>query len=205
MCIHMTTTKWLKTYSHRTKWEKTTSGYKGNANTHSNVDTHSVMLAYTQTRARAHAHSFTHSLSYIHTHTHTHTCMNTHTHTLISPTPVRSRVRTEYTRLTRGLPWFSSQILCYLVSWCFEPSQPQRITSGLNTNFTLSPSYSFHKSFYHKTCFEPVSIPRALNTGTRILQGDLFYSAGLHRNRVHSYTGEIERALERTQVNGPEG
>ena len=25
-----------------------------------------------------------------------------------------------------------------LVSWCFEPSQPQRITSGLNTNFTLS-------------------------------------------------------------------
>ena len=32
------------------------------------------------------------------------------------------------------------------VSWWFEPSQPQRITSGLNTNFTLSPSYSFHKS-----------------------------------------------------------
>ena len=24
------------------------------------------------------------------------------------------------------------------VSWCFQPSQPQRITSGLNTNFTLS-------------------------------------------------------------------
>ena len=31
-----------------------------------------------------------------------------------------------------------------LAGWCFEPSQPQRITSGLNTNFTLSPSYSFH-------------------------------------------------------------
>ena len=27
-----------------------------------------------------------------------------------------------------------------IVSWCFEPSQPQRITSGLNTNFTVSPS-----------------------------------------------------------------
>ena len=40
-----------------------------------------------------------------------------------------------------------------LVSWCFEPSQPQRITSGLNTNFTISPSYSIHKSSYHKTCF----------------------------------------------------
>ena len=41
----------------------------------------------------------------------------------------------------------------YLASWCFEPSQPQRITSGLNTNFTLSPSYSFHKPSYHKSCF----------------------------------------------------
>ena len=28
-----------------------------------------------------------------------------------------------------------------LVSWYFEPSQPQRITSGLKTNFNLSPSY----------------------------------------------------------------
>ena len=37
-------------------------------------------------------------------------------------------------------------------SWCFEPSQQQRITSGLNTNFTLSPSHSFHKSSYHKPC-----------------------------------------------------
>ena len=45
--------------------------------------------------------------------------------------------------------------LCWhdeLVSWCFEPSQPQRITSGLNTNVTLSSSYSFHKSSYHKSC-----------------------------------------------------
>ena len=39
------------------------------------------------------------------------------------------------------------------VSWYFEPSQPQRITSGLNTNFTLSPSYSFHRSSYYKSCF----------------------------------------------------
>ena len=27
-----------------------------------------------------------------------------------------------------------------LVSWCFKPSQPQRNTSGLNTNFTITPS-----------------------------------------------------------------
>ena len=39
-----------------------------------------------------------------------------------------------------------------LVSWCFGPSQPQRIISGLNTNFTLSSSYSFHKSSYYKSC-----------------------------------------------------
>ena len=74
-----------------------------------------------------------------------------------------------------------------LVSWCFEPSQPQRITSGLKTNFTLSPSYSFHKSSYHKSCFfEPIYIPRAVNTGTCIRQGDLFYSAGMTQLKTHT-------------------
>ena len=51
-----------------------------------------------------------------------------------------------------------------LVSWCFEPSQPQRITSGLNTNFTLSPSLSFHKSSYHKSCFPSLFIFRGHST-----------------------------------------
>ena len=32
--------------------------------------------------------------------------------------------------------------------------------------------------------FEPIYIPRALNTGTYIRQGDLYYSAGLHRSHV---------------------
>ena len=36
------------------------------------------------------------------------------------------------------------QAVSWLVSWCFEPSQPQRITSGLKTNFSLSPSYSLN-------------------------------------------------------------
>ena len=71
-----------------------------------------------------------------------------------------------------------------LVSWCFEPDQLQKITSGLNTNFILSPSYSFHKSVHHKSCFfEPFYIPQALNTRTCIQQGDLFHSMGLHRNQ----------------------
>ena len=54
--------------------------------------------------------------------------------------------------------------------------------------------------------FVPNYIPRALNTGTCIQQGDLFYSAGLHRNHVlatanREKSGEV---LEKMQVNGPE-
>ena len=92
----------------------------------------------------------------------------------------------------------------YTVSWCFEPNQPQRITSGLRTNFNLSPCYSFHMSLYCKSLLsqstlklstivqtkhlkkifflKPISIPWVLNMGTCIQHGDLFYSAGLHRN-----------------------
>ena len=40
-------------------------------------------------------------------------------------------------------------------------------------------------------------MPRALNTGTCIQQGDLFYSAGQHRKKL----GEV---LEKMQVNGLE-
>ena len=36
-------------------------------------------------------------------------------------------------------------IRVYLVSWRFEPSQPQRIISGLKTSLSLSPSH-FHSS-----------------------------------------------------------
>ena len=45
--------------------------------------------------------------------------------------------------------------------------------------------------------FEPIYISRALSTGTCIQQGDLFYSAGLHRNHVlvTANTGEIGRGF----------
>ena len=45
--------------------------------------------------------------------------------------------------------------------------------------------------------FEPIYIPRALNTGTCIQQDNLFYSAGLHRNHVlaTANTGEIGRGF----------
>ena len=40
-----------------------------------------------------------------------------------------------------------------LVSWRSYPCQPQRITSGLKTNFNLSPCYSSQKSLNHKFLF----------------------------------------------------
>ena len=44
---------------------------------------------------------------------------------------------------------------------------------------------------------EPFNIPRVLKTGTCIRQGDLFYSAGLHRNHALAIanTGEIRRGF----------
>ena len=55
---------------------------------------------------------------------------------------------------------------------------------------------------------ELIYIPRALNTGTCIQQGDLFYSAGVHRNHVlaTANTREIGRGFgKKMQVSGPEG
>ena len=45
--------------------------------------------------------------------------------------------------------------------------------------------------------FQPISIPRALNTETYIRQGDLFYSSGQHKNRVFATasTGEIGKGF----------
>ena len=46
---------------------------------------------------------------------------------------------------------------------------------------------------------EPIYIPRALNTGTCIQQGNLFYSEGLHRNYVlaTANTGKIRRGFRK--------
>ena len=55
--------------------------------------------------------------------------------------------------------------------------------------FSLEPQLRFYPQFRNAKpekqlthVFEPIHIPRALNTGTCIQQGDLFYSAGLRRN-----------------------
>ena len=45
--------------------------------------------------------------------------------------------------------------------------------------------------------FKPIYIPQALNMGTCIQQGDLFYSAGLQRSHVlaSANTGKIGRSI----------
>ena len=55
--------------------------------------------------------------------------------------------------------------------------------------------------------FEPIYIPQELDAGTCLRQGDLFYSAGLHRNHVivTANTGKIGKGFgKKMQVNGPE-
>ena len=100
----------------------------------------------------------------------------------------------------------------WLVSCCSEPSLPQRITSGLNTEFTLSPSYSFHKSSYYKSwvfvlffslyIFRRHSTREAASSRVTyfILQADTGTSVShsQHRKKL----GEI---LDLMQVNWPEG
>ena len=98
-------------------------------------------------------------------------------------------------------------IVILLVSWRFEPSQPQKITSGLDTNCNLSPSYPFHKSSYHKSCFslfifrghstqEPAS-NRVTNFILRAYTG-----SGVSHSQHRKKMGEV---LEKMQMNGPEG
>ena len=45
---------------------------------------------------------------------------------------------------------FAVTLTMNTVSWYCEPNQPQKNISGLNTNFSLSPSYSAHKLSNHK-------------------------------------------------------
>ena len=79
-----------------------------------------------------------------------------------------------------------------LVSWCFEPSQPQRITSGLNTNFNLSPSHSFHKSLDHKSFllkpqlkFYPQFRNAKPEKNDNTCFGSYLYSASTHHGNLH--------------------
>ena len=90
-----------------------------------------------------------------------------------------------------------------LVNWCFEPSQPQTITSKLNTKFTLFPSY-----FFHKSCFLSLFIfrghltrePASNIVAYFILRA--YTGTDVSHNQHGEKSGEV---LEKMQVNGPEG
>ena len=87
-----------------------------------------------------------------------------------------------------------------LVSWCFEPSYPQRITPGLNTNFTVSPSDSFHRSSYYKSCcccFFAYLYSVGTQHGAPHLAGWPILFCGPTQEK-------IGRGFWKMQVNGPE-
>ena len=67
--------------------------------------------------------------------------------------------------------------ISYLFSRYFEPSQPQRITARLKTNFSVSPSYSAYKLSNHK-----------ISRIHRIIPGTNLYKA------KHTYTN-IKRKI----------
>ena len=103
------------------------------------------------------------------------------------------------------MKWISWRQSETLFSWCFEPSQPQRITSGLNTNFTLSAGYSFHKSSYHKSSFLSLFIFRGHSTrepaSNRLTYFILraYTGTSVSQSQRRKKLGEV---LEKMQVNG---
>ena len=101
-------------------------------------------------------------------------------------------------------PGQMSHVWFYLVSWCFEPSQPQKITSGLNTNFALSPAYSFHKSSYHMSCFLSTFIFRGHSTREPAFNRVTYFilrayiGTGVSHSQRRKKSGDV---VEKMQVN----
>ena len=79
----------------------------------------------------------------------------------------------------------------WLVSWYTESSQPQRIISGLKTNFNLSPSYSTHKSSSHK--FSEIN---KINPDTNLYETEHAYTNVKHNILEGGKEGERERKRE---------
>ena len=100
-----------------------------------------------------------------------------------------------------------------LLSWCFEPSQAQRIILGLKTNFSLSASYSAHKSTNHKfSKIDKISpdtnLFKTKHTYTNIKQ--IFFrrmspfSMALFKNKVHKRPGHAGIADHSVDLSIPE-
>ena len=75
--------------------------------------------------------------------------------------------------------WLVGQLVGWLVSWLVLWAQ----STTKDYSQAEHKLHSISKLFVSQvTFFEPIYTPWALNTGTCIQQGDLFYSAGVHRN-----------------------
>ena len=97
-----------------------------------------------------------------------------------------------YTTWQQGIFVVGTHWDSWLVSRCFEPNQPQRIISGLKTNFSLSPRYSFHKSFHHGSPFLKPQLRlypqlRKANPEKTITHfiGAYVYAAGTEHGNLH--------------------
>ena len=100
------------------------------------------------------------------------------------------------------LTWW--QLVSQLVLW----AQSQRITSGLKTNFSLPPSYSFHESLYHKSPFlkPQLKFCQQIRNANPEKQQHMFWSLIIFRGHLtrepasRSVTSFILRASRRTGV-----
>ena len=97
--------------------------------------------------------------------------------------------------------------MCQLVSWYFEPSQPQRVTSWLKTMFNLSPIYSARKSSNRK-----LSINHKISHDTNLYKNKTYTNIGhkifeelvpsvspllkKHKARTRWYCGPFRRFID---------
>ena len=95
-----------------------------------------------------------------------------------------------------------------LVSWCFQASQPRRITKGLNTNITLPPRYSFHNSSYQNSWFLSLFTFRGNSTREPVSDRVTYLILRAYTGTMcqpHPTQEKSGEVLEKMQVNGPEG
>ena len=86
---------------------------------------------------------------------------------------------------------WAAQLVSYLVLWA-QSTTNDYIRAEHKLHF-VSKLFSSQVIIPQVMFCEPIYIPRALDTGTCLRQGDLFYSAGLHRNRVSENQENRER------------
>ena len=130
-------------------------------------------------------HTHTHTYTHTHTHTHTHTRKTTHNiSTKVQSFYITIRIffctqftstRLTFYRTYQSLSGIKLVLLAQSTTkYYIRAERKLHSTSMLFISQVIIPQVMF---------FEPIYIPQVLNTGTCIQQGDLFYSAGPHRNR----------------------